>query len=290
MTDPTYSLNKRTVSFSTQMPMTQSGFEPMGLPVPQPEQSTELKASMPMLKPIIKSPYQAALVAVDRRRNPAIVNGPSPGAMIHAPHLNVSPTATSILKQSLCDFVNSTSFVNLPEASVLAMLRGFIQQHEPHVNPSVYIRQEDLPSFQPDARKIPLATRTLLEQISQLEATVPLNRNSTLGEKPMIGITIYIGSPLDGEMIIANEGVVSDWLTFTRNAVKENLVQLDDGLMTSQILSRIVDVSVIPEGRHAFNIIYGAPQQCLKIGHAKFKWDSARYPCSVLSCKCSVTS
>lgn len=285
MTDSSYLSNKRVVSFDASTSTSRANDEVYSPQPYAPRLPTGLGPSAP--KPIIKMPYPGPIKPADRRRNPAIVYGPTPGAVIHGPYLNVSPVNTSVMKQSLKDFVNSTSFANLPEASVISMLKGFVQQHEPHVSPGIYVRPEDLPTYQPQVRKLPLATRTLLEQLSQLEATVPLTRNSVIGQKPMIGATIYIGSPLDGEMIIANESVVSDWLTFTRNAVKENLVQADEGLITSEVLSRVVNILTIPEGRHAFNITYGTPQQCLNPGHTKFRWDSARYPCSVLSCKCN---
>jgi len=268
MNDSSNEKRKKMVSFDTRADATTLVLEE-GSSHPLENYSSQVEgAVMPPLKPIIKPP--------------ALRRG---GDTLASPRWPEVSHPTSMLKQALKDLINSAGFDSLPETAVLAMLKGYAQQHEPHVSPSTYTRTEELPDYQPQARKISLATRTLLEQISQLEATVPLSKNPQTGNRPLVGLIAYIGSPLDGEMVIANESIVSDWVTFTRNAVKENLVHTEGGLLTSEMLAQIVNVRLVPEGRHSFTVTYGEPPPCVGLGHARFKWDSARYPCSISSCR-----
>lgn len=104
---------------------------------------------------------------------------------------------------------------------------------------------------------------------------------------PIIGFTAYIGSPLDGDMIIANPGVVNDWLAYIRTAVGRKVIDKGGGALTSAALSKLINITELPEGRHAFEVQYGTQTRsdCHAQSHRQFSWESENYPCLISSCK-----
>lgn len=106
-------------------------------------------------------------------------------------------------------------------------------------------------------------------------------------EEPLIGITIYIGSPVNGDMLVCNPKIVDEWLKYIRAAQRKKLIK-GQGLVSTAELEKLFKVTVLPEGRHRFSIGYDIHPQmsCYHHGHCKFLWQSQAYPCAVVSCGC----
>lgn len=119
------------------------------------------------------------------------------------------------------------------------------------------------------------------------------NNISNLGKtEPVVGIIIYVGSPVDGEVIVGNPDVVNDWLTYIRAAQQKNLVQLDGGLISSTELEKLNNVVVLPGNRHKFSIGYDIHSEvsCGAHRHLRYLWRSPTYPCAIASCGCPQSS
>ena len=115
------------------------------------------------------------------------------------------------------------------------------------------------------------------------------NNISKLGkEEPIVGVVVYIGSPVNGEMLVANPGVVNDWLTYARAAKSRGLIKIENGLLAAEELQKLNNLVILPEGRHRFNISYDMhpDKSCANHCHSKYLWRSPTYPCAVMSCGC----
>ena len=108
------------------------------------------------------------------------------------------------------------------------------------------------------------------------------------GEEPVIGLVIYIGSPVNGDVLIANPKVVNDWLSYIRAANKSKLVKTENGLIKTAELEKLCKVTILPEGRHRFSVGYDIHPGtgCYDHDHCKYLWQSSTYPCAVVSCGC----
>ncbi len=107
-------------------------------------------------------------------------------------------------------------------------------------------------------------------------------------EEPIVGFVAYVGSPVNGDVVIGNPKVVDEWLAYMRSALKRKLVKIEDGAITAPELGKLCNVTILPNGRHRFSIGYDTHP---KIGceghlHNKHLWESETYPCAILSCAC----
>jgi len=107
-------------------------------------------------------------------------------------------------------------------------------------------------------------------------------------EEPIIGLVAYVGSPVNGEVVVGNPKIVNDWLAYMRTAQKKRIVKCQDGLLTSGELNKLCNVTILPEGRHRFNIGYDTHPGigCKDHDHTKYLWRSASYPCAIVTCNC----
>jgi hypothetical protein len=107
-------------------------------------------------------------------------------------------------------------------------------------------------------------------------------------EEPLVGVTIYIGSPVNGDMLVCNPKIVNEWLKYIRAAQTKKLIKPQGGLVSTAELEKLCKVTILPEGRHRFSIGYDMHPEisCNNHGHCKFLWQSQTYPCAVVSCGC----
>ena len=107
---------------------------------------------------------------------------------------------------------------------------------------------------------------------------------------PPIGIAVYIGSPIDGELVVVNPTIVNDWLSYIREAVEEKALITDKGIITASTLSQLLNVIHLPESRHSFFINYDIHPgiDCTRHSHSQYRWRSSTLPCDITSCHCSI--
>lgn len=104
-----------------------------------------------------------------------------------------------------------------------------------------------------------------------------------------VGFISYVGSPINGDIVIGNPELVNLWLVYSRKAIKKKLVQPESSFITVNDLNKLCNVTVLPGERHEFNIRYEAHPEisCARHKHDKRIWESPFYPCTISSCLCS---
>jgi hypothetical protein len=100
-----------------------------------------------------------------------------------------------------------------------------------------------------------------------------------------LGLVVYIGSPLSGEMVIINDQVVNEWITYTRIAIEKKAIATQKDMLSINSLAQLVNLKVIPEGRHMIKVTYGCETNCFTSPHRLVTWTSDRSPCAITSCR-----
>lgn len=222
-------------------------------------------------------------LVIPKAQEPHLVD-PTP-ATTKVRFLEPGPSTPSIepihrLKLKLNNLVRGKDFEDMSIPQVVEQLQQLVKTFasfpptEPKGNVAAIIHNRDHPMRVPNHVKKHI-----------FEKQIPRGLKTQI--EPIVGFTAYIGSPVNGEMIIANAGVVDTWLTFIRSAASKKLLQKEGGFMKASTLSLLVNLVEIPEGRHSFNLTYGEESYvgCGDKSHTHFIWRSGSYPCSVRSCK-----
>jgi len=112
--------------------------------------------------------------------------------------------------------------------------------------------------------------------------------NEHKAQRVSMGFTAYVGSPVNGEMVIGNPVVVDEWLSYIRNAQREKVVNPDQGILTADELGKLLDICILSGTRHEFNLKYDTHPglKCVEHKHDKRIWESAAYPVQLVSCEC----
>ena len=159
-----------------------------------------------------------------------------------------------------------------------ARLEGLITPNEPSPDAATVISQGG-------GMGVPYHVRRKLSKGKFFASDLGLNKSP-----PPIGIAVYIGSPIDGELVVVNPTIVSDWLSYIREAVEEKALITDKGMITASILSQLLNVIHLPESRHSFFINYDIHPgiDCTRHSHSQYRWRSSTSPCDITSCHCSI--
>jgi len=106
--------------------------------------------------------------------------------------------------------------------------------------------------------------------------------------KPILGFTAYVGSPVNGEMVIGNPLIVDEWLTYIRNAQRRKVVSLSEGVLKMGELNKLVNLNILPGVRHEFKLSYEVHPglKCPEHRHDRRIWESIAYPSHIVSCEC----
>lgn len=109
---------------------------------------------------------------------------------------------------------------------------------------------------------------------------------------PTIGLIAYVGSPVNGNMVIGNPEIVDDWLTYIKTAQERKVLNTREGMLKIEELNKLCEVDILPGARHEFNISYDLHpgMSCAEHKHDKRIWESAAYPSQIVSCQCLTTS
>ena len=225
-------------------------------------------------------------VTLEARGSPTIAPAP---AMAKVRFSIPEPSAPSVeplhrLRLKLTNLIEGQDFKDMSIPQVLEQLQQIIKIFAPAgiepapVSPKLNAAAVTYNREHPDRVHDHIKEQILKEQIPK-----GLNFKS----KPIIGFTAYVGSPANGEMIIANAGVVNNWLTFIRSAASKKVLNKEGGLVKASDLSLLVNLVEIPGGRHSFNLNYGEESSfgCEDPSHTHFTWRSGSYPCTVRSCR-----
>ena len=159
-----------------------------------------------------------------------------------------------------------------------ARLEGLITPSEPSPDAAIVISQGS-------SMGVPYHVRKRLAKGKFFASDPNLSKSS-----PPIGIAVYIGSPIDGELVVVNPTIVNDWLSYIREAVEEKALITDKGIITASTLSQLLNVIHLPESRHSFFINYDIHPgiDCTRHSHSQYRWRSSTLPCDITSCHCSI--
>lgn len=189
------------------------------------------------------------------------------------------PSHAKTLQASLRQLVDRPDFDELSVPYLINVLTTLIEEHRlipVIIKPRVYVQE----------RYITGGHMAVTERIKLLSLAGVTHRTAETTDAPLVGFVAYVGSPLDGEMIIANSTLVNEWLRYIRKASETKLVRKEQKMVSSCELSRLFSVVELPMGRHQFTIDYRTPaDQSTCDEHFQFRWDSIKYPCSIMSCK-----
>ena len=188
------------------------------------------------------------------------------------------------LRLKLTNLVECQDFKDMSVPQVLEQLQQIIKIFAPAgiepapVSPKLNAAAVTYNQGHPDRVHDHIKEQILKEQI---------HKGLNFKSKPIIGFTAYVGSPANGEMIIANAGVVNTWLAFIRSAASKKVLNKEGGLVKASALSLLVNLVEIPGGRHSFHLNYGEESNpgCEDPSHTHFTWRSGSYPCTVRSCR-----
>ena len=189
-------------------------------------------------------------------------------------------TGPSGLKAELTQLVQRADFSLLSASFVLTQLIGLVELHKANIRPEFHSFEELEQQGVGSGQKVPDHIRQELAQV----CGIPVAR-LTKGSHAPVGHLIYIGSPLDGEMIISNADVVDSWHAYIRLAYQQSHVAAENEMISLNTLPRLVNVAVMPPGRHFLEINYGYEEICSSPTHSCFMWKSSRYPCTIKSCR-----
>lgn len=128
------------------------------------------------------------------------------------------------------------------------------------------------------------------EQILQLSNSI-FRRPPVM--EPQIGFTAYVGSPVNGNIVIGNPTIVDNWLRYIRASQVDKVIGREGPITTGE-LSQICDVFTLPDNLHHFSFLYDPPPSFLYTGKKPSKhkikskiWQSISYPCHIISCTCT---
>jgi hypothetical protein len=113
-------------------------------------------------------------------------------------------------------------------------------------------------------------------------------KRNAYNDRPVLGIVAYVGSPVNGDMIVGNPDVVDDWLTYIKVAQQQKVLDVREGVLKIADLEKLCNISILPGTRHEFTLKYEVHPElrCAEHKHDKRMWESATYPCTIISCKC----
>jgi hypothetical protein len=184
------------------------------------------------------------------------------------------------LGEELTKLVTHPSYPYYNDSFVLYLVKGLIQVYEPLIGPEVRESPEEVSPQKHTGRVVPERVKAKVAQGCLLPWSRTLHSNQA-----KVGVVVYVGSPLDGEMVVINGSVVNDWITFIGNAIKSGAIKADHGMLRSETLAKLIKVSFLPENRHLAVINYGNQQPCAASQHERFRWTSTKYSCSITSCR-----
>lgn len=110
-----------------------------------------------------------------------------------------------------------------------------------------------------------------------------------IGEvKAQVGFISYVGSPVNGNIVVGNPELVDFWLNYIKKAAKKEIVKSNSDALTVHELNKLCNVAVLPGNRHEFNISFDIHSElsCAAHSHDKRVWESPVYPCKITSCQC----
>lgn len=184
------------------------------------------------------------------------------------------------IRAALSQLIQIINSKGLTDKFILIHLKGIVELYSPLIYPTLVPTKEPYPDQAASAAPVSQAIKLKIAQETGLRDPV------MSASDPIIGLTIYVGSPTDGHMILYNEALINQWLTFTRAAIKDKVIQISNDLLSIDTLAALFDVLIIPGKRHAFEIQYGRSKECDNhINHTRLQWVSPKYPCSITSCR-----
>lgn len=186
----------------------------------------------------------------------------------------------SLLVSALTTLMADPNLTRYNDYFILYYLKGLIATYEPLIQPSTLPTPEVLSDCGAKCKKVSEAVRTKLAR-SCLTSCMPSDPSNQL----KLGVVVYIGSPLSGEMVIINDQLVDEWITYTRAAIEKKVVTAHNDMLMANSLAQLVNLKVIPESRHMIKINYGSEANCFTSSHQLFAWTSTRSPCSITSCQ-----
>jgi hypothetical protein len=173
-----------------------------------------------------------------------------------------------------------------------------IRDRTPTRNATVsYPTYEDLFESQIDINQVEASPTTESVAIVKLSSHAreklirkirPSRTQALYKTKAQIGFVAYVGSPVNGHMVIGNPDMVDIWLNYVRKAIKNKLVKTSNSALTTKEMSKVCNVNIIPGNRHEFNIAYKIHEglSCSSHKHDKRIWESPSYPSTIISCEC----
>lgn len=185
-----------------------------------------------------------------------------------------------LLFPALCQLMTDPNMARYNDYFILYHLKGLIATYEPLIQTDVAVSQEVLEDYKPTRQKVSEAMRTKIAQ-SLLTSVTPSDPTNQL----KLGLVVYIGSPLSGEMVIVNDQLVDEWITYTRKAIEKKAVTTFNEMLPLNSLAQLINLKVIPEGRHMIKINYGCENNCFTSPHDLVTWTSERSPCVITSCR-----
>lgn len=200
-------------------------------------------------------------------------------------HNSIAALNAVDIKEALVHLVTRKSFANLTTSFVLAQLELWVSQyHRGSASISGIEKPPVYESFNYQGPRISDETKTMLVKKAKINH---FNPETSIAPSPYVGMVIYIGSPVDGEMVIANPSIIDEWLKYIRAASETQVLKKKNGLIQTTQLAQLLNVIELSDGRHKFTIDYdptevGNEQQRRLLSYA---WKSAKYPCAVKSYK-----
>lgn len=184
------------------------------------------------------------------------------------------------IRAALHQLTQAINASQLTDKFILMQLKGIVELFSPMIFHNTIPTVELFPSVISTKKTVDKTTKLKLARKTQISLPrLDLN-------EPHVGVILYIGSPVDGHMIVYNENTVNQWLTYTQQAAENKIIRTTDNLLSINELASLVNISCIPGRRHAFEIRYGSISACdADVDHVKFKWESQNYPCTITTCR-----
>lgn len=207
-----------------------------------------------------------------------IVQGPFKPSPSRSPAVLNKRQAEYQMRKSLGSLVSSGHFGRLTGEQLIGNLQAIINRYKEHVPASIDRRL--VREFFYSQPSIPLKARDKL-----LAKSVAKRGDAHRSGNPHFGLVMYIGSPVDGEMVVANSDLVNEWHGYMREATSEKVIRKQKGLLTLDDLTQICRAFELPSGRHKLTITYGDYKEDDCSNHYGYAWQSTEYPCTITSCK-----
>jgi hypothetical protein len=191
-----------------------------------------------------------------------------------------NPIMDSILAPALTRLMTDPNFSRYNDYFILYHLKGLIATYEPLIQPQALPQPEILVDCGAKCKKVGEAIKAKIAE-SCLTSCFPSNPSSQL----QLGVVAYIGSPVSGEMVIINDQVVNEWITYTRAAIEKKAIATQREMLPIESLAQLVDLKIVPEGRHMIKVNYGSEANCFNSPHHLVTWTSTKSPCTITSCR-----